>query len=577
LLFPWGVGEVATKELPSAPGKPVDQQTKPLGQRLLEAGLISEDQLNLALREIKRLGIYLGEALVNLGFVTQEILTVYLAQTTKSEVVDLSTYFIKPEVLELVPYAVARRFPVLPLKLEGNLLTVALANTMDVVAVDTLERLTGHTLDVVSASSQNILDALDQHYARSGSIDDTIDQLLKQGLDNLGEEARAEAPMVRLCNQIITLAVKNRATDIHVEPDEKVLRIRMRIDGMLRQEVFMPKQLQLPVIARLKLMANLNVTEKRLPQDGHITFTIGHRTVDLRISTLPTSFGESVVMRILDKTSVKLELTELGFPDRDRATFESAISRTHGILLVTGPTGSGKNTTLYTGLMLVNALERSIFTLEDPIEYEFPLVRQTQINPDVGMTFPVGLRALLRQDPDVIMVGEIRDQETAQLAVRAAFTGHLVLSTLHTNDAVGAIPRLLEMGIEPYILPSVMIGVIGQRLIRAICAECKVEREDAETILKGLKIPVPEGMVPQLWKGAGCGACGGTGYRGRLGIFEMFLMDERFHDPIARRLDVPKIHQLAKESGMQSMLEDGIHKALTGVTTVEEIIRVIHG
>ena len=568
---------MATKELPSAPAKPVDQQTKPLGQRLLEAGLISEDQLNLALREIKRLGIYLGEALVNLGFVTQEILTLYLAQTTKSEVVDLSTYFIQPEVLELVPYAVARRFPVLPLKLEGSLLTVALANTMDVVAVDTLERLTGHTLDVVSASSQNILDALDQHYARSGSIDDTIDQLLKQGLDNLGEEARAEAPMVRLCNQVITLAIKNRATDIHVEPDEKVLRIRMRIDGMLRQEVFMPKQLQLPVIARLKLMANLNVTEKRLPQDGHITFTVGHRTVDLRISTLPTSFGESVVMRILDKTSVKLELTELGFPDRDRATFESAIAKTHGILLVTGPTGSGKNTTLYTGLMLVNALERSIFTLEDPIEYEFPFVRQTQINPDVGMTFPVGLRALLRQDPDVIMVGEIRDQETAQLAVRAAFTGHLVLSTLHTNDAVGAIPRLLEMGIEPYILPSVMIGVIGQRLIRAICPECKEEREDAETILKGLKIPVPEGMVPRLWRGVGCGACGGTGYRGRLGIFEMFMMDERFHDPIARNLDVPKIHQLAKESGMQSMLEDGIHKALTGVTTVEEIIRVVHG
>ena len=568
---------MATKELPSAPAKPVGQQTKPLGQRLLEAGLISEDQLNLALREIKRLGIYLGEALVNLGFVTQEILTLYLAQTTKSEVVDLSTYFIQPEVLELVPYAVARRFPVLPLKLEGSLLTVALANTMDVVAVDTLERLTGHTLDVVSASSQNILDALDQHYARSGSIDDTIDQLLKQGLDNLGEEARAEAPMVRLCNQVITLAIKNRATDIHVEPDEKVLRIRMRIDGMLRQEVFMPKQLQLPVIARLKLMANLNVTEKRLPQDGHITFTVGHRTVDLRISTLPTSFGESVVMRILDKTSVKLELTELGFPDRDRATFESAIAKTHGILLVTGPTGSGKNTTLYTGLMLVNALERSIFTLEDPIEYEFPFVRQTQINPDVGMTFPVGLRALLRQDPDVIMVGEIRDQETAQLAVRAAFTGHLVLSTLHTNDAVGAIPRLLEMGIEPYILPSVMIGVIGQRLIRAICPECKEEREDAETILKGLKIPVPEGMVPRLWRGVGCGACGGTGYRGRLGIFEMFMMDERFHDPIARNLDVPKIHQLAKESGMQSMLEDGIHKALTGVTTVEEIIRVVHG
>ena len=295
------------------------------------------------------------------------------------------------------------------------------------------------------------------------------------------------------------------------------------------------------------------------------------------MSTLPTSFGESVVMRILDKTSVKLELSALGFPDRDRATFESSIAKTHGILLVTGPTGSGKNTTLYTGLMLVNALERSIFTLEDPIEYEFPLVRQTQINPDVGMTFPVGLRALLRQDPDVILVGEIRDHETAQLAVRAAFTGHLVLSTLHTNDAIGAIPRLLEMGIEPYLLPSVMIGVVGQRLIRFICSECKVERGDAEDILKSLKIPVPEGLVPRLWHGAGCAACGGTGYRGRLGIFEMFLVDDRFHDPIARSFDLPKIRQLAREGGMQTMMEDGIQKALNGVTTIEEIVRVIHG
>ena len=339
----------------------------------------------------------------------------------------------------------------------------------------------------------------------------------------------------------------------------------------------MPKQLQAPVIARFKLMANINVTEKRIPQDGHITFTLGHRPVDLRISTMPTSFGESVVMRILDKTNIKLELHALGFNAQAEKVFSTAVTRTHGMVLVTGPTGSGKNTTLYTGMMQVNAMERSIFTLEDPIEYEFPLVRQTQINPDVGMTFPVGLRALLRQDPDVILVGEIRDQETAQLAIRAAFTGHLVLSTLHTNDAIGAIPRLLEMGVEAYLIPSVLVAVVGQRLIRCICSECKQERDDVETVLRGLQVTLPEGKELRLWRGVGCEACGGTGYRGRMGIFEIFSLGPQFHDPIARDLDLIKIRQLAQEAGMQTMFEDGIEKALEGRTTVEEVVRVING
>jgi type II secretory ATPase GspE/PulE/Tfp pilus assembly ATPase PilB-like protein len=383
--------------------------------------------------------------------------------------------------------------------------------------------------------------------------------------------------MVRLCNQIIMLGIKTKATDIHIEPDEKILRVRMRVDGILRQDVLMPKQLQPPIIARFKLMANINVTEKRIPQDGHITFTIGHRPIDLRISTMPTSFGESVVMRILDKTSVELKLEALGFNSRNKKIFSDAMTRSHGMILVTGPTGSGKNTTLYTGMMQVNAMERSIFTLEDPIEYEFPLVRQTQINPDVGMTFPVGLRALLRQDPDVILVGEIRDQETAQLAMRAAFTGHLVLSTLHTNDAIGAIPRLLEMGIEAYLIPSVLVGVVGQRLIRCICKECKVERDDVDMVLRGLRITAPEGMESRLWHGKGCDACGGTGYRGRMGIYEIFSMGPQFHDPIARDLDLVKIHQLAKEAGMQTMFEDGIEKAMQGRTTIEEVVRVTNG
>jgi len=552
-------------------------QTKPLGQRLLSGGLITEDQLNLALREGKRLKIYLGEALVELGFISKEVLAIFLAQETQSEWVDLANIYVKPEVLELLSYEMSKRLVSLPVKFEENRLQVAMSNTMDVMAIDTIERITGYAITVVTAAAEDILEAIDQNYAKTGSINETIDQLLQAGADNLGEEARTEAPMVRLCNQIIMMGIKIRATDIHIEPDEKILRVRMRVDGVLRQEVLMPKQLQAPIIARFKLMANINVTEKRIPQDGHITFSLGHRPIDLRISTMPTSFGESVVMRVLDKTSVKFELESLGFNSRSQKIFSDAMTRSHGMILVTGPTGSGKNTTLYTGMMQVNAMERSIFTLEDPIEYEFPLVRQTQVNPDVGMTFPVGLRALLRQDPDVILVGEIRDQETAQLAMRAAFTGHLVLSTLHTNDAIGAIPRLLEMGIEAYLIPSVLVGVVGQRLIRSICEECKVERDDVDMVLKGLRITVPEGIEPRLWRGEGCEACGGTGYRGRMGIFEIFSMGPEFHDPIAKELDLVKIQQLAKEAGMQTMFDDGIEKALQGRTTIEEVVRVVNG
>ncbi len=553
------------------------QKTKPLGQRLLEAGFLSEDQLSLALREMERLGGHLGEILTNLGFITQDVLLAFLAQQTASEVINLADVYIEPHVLELIPYDLAKRIPTLPIKQEGHVLTVALVNTMDVVAVDTIERRTGLVLKVVTAPLTDLLDAIDQWYSQSGTIEETVDQLLRQGLDQLEEGAGTEAPMVRLCNQIIGIAIKHRATDIHIEPDEKILRVRLRVDGVLRQEVLMPKQLQAPVIARFKLMANLNVTEKRLPQDGHITFTAGHRPVDLRISSLPTSFGESVVMRILDKTSVKHEMVSLGLSERNQTVFEEAMKRTHGIVLVTGPTGSGKNTTLYTGLQTINMQERSVFTLEDPIEYELPLVRQTQINLDIGMTFPVGLRALLRQDPDVIMVGEIRDRETAELSIRAAFTGHLVLSTLHTNDAIGALPRLMDMGVEPFLLPPSLIAIIGQRLIRRLCEGCKAERLDAEVVLQAAQVKVPEGMAPRLWEGKGCASCGGSGYRGRIGIFEILAFDDRFHEPILHGPDLNEIRRLAAESGMRTMVEDGIDKALQGVTTVEEVLRVIHG
>jgi type II secretory ATPase GspE/PulE/Tfp pilus assembly ATPase PilB-like protein len=324
-------------------------------------------------------------------------------------------------------------------------------------------------------------------------------------------------------------------------------------------------------------MANLNLTEKRTPQDGRISFTLGTRSIDLRVSTLPTNFGESLVLRILDKGSLKLEFRALGFTTKDQTRIQSLIQRPHGIILVTGPTGSGKTTTLYTALRHVNAKEKSVFTLEDPIEYQMPMIRQTQVNSDIDMTFAAGLRALLRQDPDVILVGEIRDQETADLAMRAALTGHLVFSTLHTNNALGAIPRLIDMGIEPFLIASALTAIIGQRLVRCICPRCKIERTDSEQVLGELQIDLPTNAPRRLWTGTGCRSCNNTGYKGRAGIYEIIQITDQLHAPIVHGPDIPAMQAILQKQGMPTMFFDGLQKALSGVTTVEEVLRVTGG
>ncbi len=553
----------------------VKGSTKLLGTQLLDAGLISADQLDLALREQGRLGTFLGETLVNLGFVSQEHLSSFLAQSTHSKVLGEEEWDPDPAAVRLVPYELARRFRALPLHQKDDILTVAVVDTYNVVAIDALERATGLHVEVVAASPQKIVDAIDRQYARGGQINDTVDQLLAKGVANFGDDSKAEGPMILLCNQIISMAIQTRATDIHIEPGEKVMRVRIRVDGILRQEVLMPKQLQAPVIARLKLMANMNVTEKRTPQDGRLTFKLDQSEVDLRVSTLPTAFGDSVVLRILDKSSITHDLAALGFSTRNQEIFEATIDRPHGIILVTGPTGSGKTTTLYTALGYIDAMVKSVFTLEDPIEYQLAMIRQTQVNADIGMTFPAGLRAILRQDPDVLLVGEIRDQETAELAIQAALTGHLVFSTLHTNDAVGSIPRLIDLGVEPFILASSLVAVLGQRLVRRICKDCKVEREHPELLLGDLGISTTDDLPRKLWKGEGCKACSYSGYHGRMGIHEVLSIDERFHDPIIKGPDMTRIAELGKEIGMKTMAEDGIEKALQGNTTIEEVLRVV--
>jgi type IV pilus assembly protein PilB len=554
------------------------QAARPLlGTSLLQDGWITQEQLDLAIRESKRKGVMLGQALIGLGFITEKVLAHYLAEGTQTDLVDLSSTFIPPEILDLVPYDLATQFQVLPIQKRGNVLNLAMADPLNIVAVDTIESRTGLNVNTHTAPAQELIEAIERHYAHRESIKQLLDELMAKGISDLGEDGSREAPMIRLCNQLITAGIQSRVTDIHVEPDEYYLRVRMRIDGVLTQEILIPKPLQAPLTARFKLMANLNLTEKRSPQDGRIPFTLGTRRIDLRVSTLPTNFGESIVLRILDKGALKLEFQALGFTPNDQARIESLIQRPHGIILVTGPTGSGKTTTLYTALRHVNAKEKSVFTLEDPIEYQMPLIRQTQVNPEIGMTFAAGLRALLRQDPDVILVGEIRDQETADLAMRAALTGHLVFSTLHTNDAMGAIPRLIDMGVEAFLLASALTAVIGQRLVRCICPGCKVERPDASTALADLRVELPEGVLPRLWMGTGCHACGQTGYKGRSGIYEIIHVTDELHAPIVHGPDMGGIRAIIRREGMPTMFDDGIMKALQGVTTLEEVLRVTGG
>ena len=556
---------------------------KRLGERLLEAGHISQTQLDLALREQKRRGGLIGQVMVGLGFVSQDIISAFVAKESETKMVNVNRCVIDKAVLQLVAFETAKRLKALPLSQENGSLTVALADPCDVVAIDTLQQLTGLTVEVVSAPERDILNCLELHYGAGGSIEQSIEQAMdEQVLDDAEVSRRpgkvnpadvgVDAPIIRLVDQIIARAVSLRASDIHFEPEEKTMRIRMRIDGILYQDVLVPKSMQSPVIARIKIMANLDVTEQRMPQDGRATVYAGRREINLRVSSLPTAHGENLVLRILDSAAQGVSLLGLGFSPRDYELFREAVRRPHGVVLVTGPTGSGKTTTLYAVLKEITSLEVSTFTLEDPIEYRMPLVRQTQIKEEIGLTFGVGLRALLRQDPDIILVGECRDTETATLMVRAALTGHLVFSTLHTNDAAGAMPRLIDMGVEPYLLPASLVAVLAQRLVRTICPDCKRPVADPAAVFAELKLEPPQDAPLRLWKGAGCKECKQSGYRGRQAIFELMVLDESFHDPIVRRAGAPEYFRLARGKGMHSMFEDGLRQVFAGNTTIEEVL-----
>jgi type IV pilus assembly protein PilB len=558
----------------------------PLGEQLLAAGMLTDVQLDLANREQQRHGGRFAQIVAQLGFVAPEVLADFLGRQAGTKAVQLNRVSFDPAVLGLVPLEVARRCLGMPVSRQNGTLTVALADPFDVTAVDTLQQVTGLAIEVVTAPERDILNCLDLYYSSGDTIGESIDKILDQkdreagqSLDEvLGRMANKDedAPVIRVVRQIITRAVNNRASDVHFEPEERMMRVRTRIDGMLFQDVLIPKAMQSAVTTRMKILADLDLAETRVPQDGRATIIVGGRQVNLRVSSLPTSYGENVVARILDPSGQILNLAALGFAPDIEAQLRDVVNKPYGVVLVTGPTGSGKTTTLYAVLQEVSTMDVSTFTLEDPIEYRMSLVRQTQIHEEAGLTFSSGLRALLRQDPDIILVGETRDTETAQLMVRAALTGHLVFSTLHTNDAPGAIPRLLDMGVDAFLLPASLLAVLGQRLVRTICPNCeKEEIKNPEAVFEKLKIVPPAGQSDlRLWRGRGCRLCNQSGYKGRVGIYELMILDERYHDPILRRAGAPEFLRLAQETGMRTMFDDGVRKALQGLTTIEELLRV---
>lgn len=554
--------------------------------RLLQAGLITESQLQLAMREQRRRGGRLTKVLVDLGFVTADQIAAMMGREVKAERVDLKKVTIEKAALDLVPNEIARRFRVLPLTLKDGTLTVAFADPTNVRAIDTLRQLTGLHIDVVTASESEILSRLDRIQNPGDVIQQSIDKVIEEeALERPQQEpeltdreavalAEPDAPIIGLVNQIITRAVNIGASDIHFEPEEKMMRVRMRLDGVLHQDVLLPSVVSSLVTARLKIMAEMDVAESRIPQDGRATVNVGQRKVNLRVSSLPTAYGENMVLRILDPGSQVIRLDTLGMTPVMEKQIRSLMDKPHGVIIVTGPTGSGKTTTLYAILRELCTEDVSIFTLEDPIEYEMPGLRQTQIKEEVGLTFSAGLRALLRQDPDIILVGETRDTETAQLMVRAALTGHLVFTTLHTNDAPGALPRLLDMGVEPYLLPDSLLAVLAQRLVRKICDQCRRPEPEPEKVFERLHVEPPQDVPIQLWRGGGCAMCKESGYKGRQGVFELMVITDDFHDAIVSRRGAPEFYRLARQNGMKTMFEDGLQRALQGITTLDELLRV---
>jgi type IV pilus assembly protein PilB len=549
---------------------------KLLGEILIDEGLISEEQLKAGLEKQKReQGIKIGEALVVLGVVTEEDVAKAIWQQRQIPYVDLDSYALDPNVIELVPEKVARAYTALPLFKIGNALTVAMADPLNLIAVDDLRSKTGCEIEPVISTEGKITRCLDHYYR----MDESISQLIQDVASvEDGKEAAAdisEAPMIKLANLIIQQAVRDGASDVHIEPGEKEVSVRYRIDGVLQEIKKLPKSIHEAIASRFKVWGEIDIAKKRTAQDGRFYLDSEGKQIEVRLSTFPTIYGENLVMRILDPTATILDLKTLGLPPAIFDSYMKLLKLPEGMVLVTGPTGSGKTTTLYASLGTISDPSLNIITIEDPVEYRLKQIRQTQVNPQAGVTFASGLRAILRQDPDVIMVGEIRDLETAQMAARAALTGHLVFSTLHTNDAPGAVTRLVDIGVEPFLISSGVSGVLAQRLARTICTSCKEAYVPPTEILEQFGI-AKQAKGRKFYRGRGCQACRFSGYRGRIGIYELLLISDTLRDLINEKRSATEIRKAALKSGdLRTLFRDGLEKAAKGITTFDEISRIV--
>jgi type IV pilus assembly protein PilB len=561
-----------------------------LGELLVREKMISLQQLQEAQEEAKRSGRRLGVALSQLGYVQDNDLTDFLARQYSLPSVDLAEFELDPELIKLIPREVAKKYLVVPVNRAGSTLIVAMADPSNIFAIDELKFLTQYNIEPVVASEAAIDDAINRYYEEKGpdldemlgafgtDFDEEVD--FAMGDDDLSgnvvdlENQAGEAPVVKLCNAILLSAIKKGASDIHVEPYEKSFRVRFRIDGMLHEEMKPPMKMKQAITSRLKIMASLDIAERRLPQDGRIKLKIGkNKEMDFRVSCLPTLFGEKIVMRLLDKSNLQLDMTKLGFEVKPLDDFKKAIFKPYGMVLVTGPTGSGKTTTLYSALSELNQIDTNISTAEDPVEFNLMGINQVQMHEDIGLNFAAALRSFLRQDPDIIMVGEIRDFETAEIAVKAALTGHLVLSTLHTNDAPSTVSRLLNMGVEPFLVTASVNLVLAQRLARKICAECKEQTELPPDQLKTLGMTDEQIKKAVIYKGRGCKVCGNSGYKGRIALYEVMPFTDGLKELVLQGASAAELKTEMIRGGTNSLRMAGINKVLEGMTTPEEVMR----
>jgi len=557
----------------------------------VNTGLITKEQLEEALKIQSNSGGRLGQILVQLGYIDEEVLIAFLGKQFGVPYIALSEYGeINEEVARLIPESIARRELVIPIAREGRVLTVAMVDPLNVFLIDEIKMMTGYEVKAVISSERDIRDTIEKIFGPKEKIEEVIKEAVREteGVEvvkEVSEEASVveleaaaeEAPVVKMVNLILNNAIKSRASDIHIEPFEKNVRVRYRIDGVLHEQPSLPKKFQNAIVSRIKIMSQLDISEHRLPQDGRIKIRTMGKEVDFRVSTVPTIYGEKVVLRILDPSSLCLDLTKLGFEPEALALYQRNIQKPYGMILITGPTGSGKSTTLYSTLSTLNYPDKNIVTIEDPVEYVLEGINQVQVKPEIKFTFAAGLRAFLRQDPNIIMVGEIRDQETASIAINAALTGHLVFATLHTNDAPSALTRLNNMGIEPFLTTSSVILIVAQRLVRIICEKCKENYSVPAELLVELGVPREELKDVKeitLYRGRGCDNCSNTGYRGRKGIYEVLEMNDEIRELVLEHATTQAIKQVARKYGMMTLREAALRKLLRGETTIEEVLRV---